>query len=869
MPYDPTIEKYANFFYQQVDGEPLPSVGDGVTYSRALGWQSPEGNFYGQERWVRDWPVGVVWDGEDYRAIEVDGEAETEEELPIPGEINPRTGLPYGPRTHFELWAVPRLNWPPANLEIYDGRDKEYYYWDSVSESWQLIEWYYDVEGEENLRRPGLKIGAAHVLYYYDIKVMWNGLAWVRLSHEMLDLGENDYLHLTDGFMDGYTNYQTNTNGALQFLQSQQAEARLEFISKTNLGLLSSISGKTGALWVGGELLLTEDISNVENTDSVLQYSNGTITNDTVAPNTEYYVYCGNSDFTACSSGLFLSLTPDVNGRLGNEDHGLNARIVGVVETDSAGYFIREIDQSYIGRKVEFSQTYWEYSDFFLRFNNEEHISFELTSGAAGMCYVAGQLIYLGSGKDLYADSYRVGWSEGILFIDTTDIKPLTRYYVYIVGDATEYNFNEENTETGFPKNEGDTGYIWQLDFRRRLFLSEKVEDNRVLDQQYPGYYARHLGSILTDSNGKFIYSPDISQIRSLQLNPTDFAGLAEISIKTVSTSQFKIVKKPGTSGTIYVGGQAVQTFTATSAPDGHNMYTNTVVYVYNEATPETPLTSSGHTVSYYANSPVYIYLANDLSNWGSLSSSLFACTRAPSDGSISEVDMYLSENFPGNSARWIATIKPSVAGTFVDNYVVSSVLGTAIGIDDYNSSVSTTYSSARLSPYLVPTGTVLDYAGTSPPSGWLLCNGQQLSTSTYSALFAVIGYIYGGSGGSFKVPNLNSRTTIGYDGRWAIGTVVGEETHTLNSNEIPSHDHTHTHSHNHGGSTGGEGPRYMFNGEKIIGFVNGGFPLIQSLSHSHSISTDATPNSSGSIGGSQAHNNIQPSMCIVKMIKY
>ena len=260
--------------------------------------------------------------------------------------------MPYGPRQHFEIWSIPRPNWPPEGLSVWDGRDKEYYFWDSTTEAWQLIEWFYDFDGEVNMRRPGLKVGAAHVLWYYDIKVMWNGLALVRLSHEMLDLGENDYLHLTDGFMDGYTNYQTNTNGAIQFLQSQQAEARLEFLSKTNLGLLSSVSGKTGALWVNSELLLTDDVSNVENTDNVILYSNGTITTDTVDPNTTYYVYCGNSDFTACPSGLFLSLTPDINGRLGDETPGANARIVGEVETDSAGYFVREIEMVYMCRKV-------------------------------------------------------------------------------------------------------------------------------------------------------------------------------------------------------------------------------------------------------------------------------------------------------------------------------------------------------------------------------------------------------------------------------------------------------------------------------------------------------------------------------------
>ena len=649
MPYDPTIEKYANFFYQQVDGEPLPSVGDGVTYSRALGWQSPEGNFYGQERWVRDWPVGVVWDGEDYRSLEVDGEADSLGDLPIPGEINPRTGLPYGPRQHFEVWSIPRLNWPPVDLEVWDGRDREYYFWDSTLEAWQLIEWFYDVDGEENLRRPGLKVGAAHVLWYYDIKVMWNGLAWVRLSHEMLDLGENDYLHLTDGFMDGYTNYQTNTNGAIQFLQSQQAEARLEFLSKTNLGLLSSVTGKTGALWVNSELLLTDDVSNVENTDSVLQYSNGTITSDTVDPNTTYYVYCGNSDFTACPSGLFLSLTPDMNGRLGDEAPGTNARIVGEVETDSAGYFIREIDMSYIGKKVEFSQTFWEYSDYQLQFIDQDTLEFNRIDGTHGLVYINGQLLNFGTGKDLDRGAYRIEWVDGPE-IDTGDIAANTTYQVYIANDSVEYNFNNEGEETGLPLEEGHPDYIAQLDFRRRLFLSTQQHDHRVFNQEYPGYYARHIGQVQTDENGLFRYAADISLIRQPTLNPTHLDGLAECVIQDVSTTQFKVIRKKGTTGIIYVGGKPVQTYDSDN-PLVHVVTTSDPLYEYDETEIDAPLTDSTLNVEDKPGIPLYLYLANDIAAWNGVTT--FCSLEEPHQG-------YLSVNWPGNQARWIATIQLS-----------------------------------------------------------------------------------------------------------------------------------------------------------------------------------------------------------------
>jgi len=57
------------------------------------------------------------------------------------------------------------------------------------------------------------------------------------------------------------------------------------------------------------------------------------------------------------------------------------------------------------------------------------------------------------------------------------------------------------------------------------------------------------------------------------------------------------------------------------------------------------------------------------------------------------------------------------------------------------------------------PVGTLLDYAGTTAPSGYLMCDGRQLSTAgSYERLFAVIGYSYGGSGANFNIPDFRGR---------------------------------------------------------------------------------------------------------------
>ena len=56
-----------------------------------------------------------------------------------------------------------------------------------------------------------------------------------------------------------------------------------------------------------------------------------------------------------------------------------------------------------------------------------------------------------------------------------------------------------------------------------------------------------------------------------------------------------------------------------------------------------------------------------------------------------------------------------------------------------------------------IPTATVVPWTDSSLPTGFLECNGQAVSRSTYSALFAIVGTTYGAGNGSstFNVPDL------------------------------------------------------------------------------------------------------------------
>jgi len=97
--------------------------------------------------------------------------------------------------------------------------------------------------------------------------------------------------------------------------------------------------------------------------------------------------------------------------------------------------------------------------------------------------------------------------------------------------------------------------------------------------------------------------------------------------------------------------------------------------------------------------------------------------------------------------------------------------------------------------------GLIYMYGGTTAPDGFLICDGSEISRTTYASLFAAIGTIYGAGDNSttFNIPNISGRVAIGSSVTHTIGTTGGEETHTLLTNEMPAHSHTipaHGHTH-------------------------------------------------------------------------
>ncbi len=140
------------------------------------------------------------------------------------------------------------------------------------------------------------------------------------------------------------------------------------------------------------------------------------------------------------------------------------------------------------------------------------------------------------------------------------------------------------------------------------------------------------------------------------------------------------------------------------------------------------------------------------------------------------------------------------------------------------------------------------------PPRGWALCNGQLLPINQNQALFSLLGTTFGGDGRvNFALPDNRGRTPIHVGSGHTLGERAGEQAHTLSIAELP----THTHVVNATTATGNTP-------------LPTGNLLADSPSQLYAAPTNLVPLSPGTVanvGGSQAHQNMQPfltlSFCI------
>lgn len=148
-------------------------------------------------------------------------------------------------------------------------------------------------------------------------------------------------------------------------------------------------------------------------------------------------------------------------------------------------------------------------------------------------------------------------------------------------------------------------------------------------------------------------------------------------------------------------------------------------------------------------------------------------------------------------------------------------------------------------------------FAGNFAPRGWAFCDGQLLPVASHTALFSLIGTIYGGDGrNTFALPNMQGRAPM-EPGRGPgltprrLGQRLGETAVTLNETQMPSHSHYVRANQSPGGvaapsnttsisAAGGRGES-LYSTATTSGLVGLASETVEST------------------GGNQSHDNMQP----------
>ena len=133
-------------------------------------------------------------------------------------------------------------------------------------------------------------------------------------------------------------------------------------------------------------------------------------------------------------------------------------------------------------------------------------------------------------------------------------------------------------------------------------------------------------------------------------------------------------------------------------------------------------------------------------------------------------------------------------------------------------------------------------------PKAWAQCDGQVLPINQNQALFSLLGTTFGGDGRvNFALPNLQGRVPIHVGSGHTLGERGGEQAHTLSTAETPTHTHPVAANASANGGSASPNGNFLGGGNNVYAAPNAG------------ALTALNSGSIASVGGGQAHLNMQP----------
>jgi microcystin-dependent protein len=166
--------------------------------------------------------------------------------------------------------------------------------------------------------------------------------------------------------------------------------------------------------------------------------------------------------------------------------------------------------------------------------------------------------------------------------------------------------------------------------------------------------------------------------------------------------------------------------------------------------------------------------------------------------------------------------------------------------------------------------GQIMMFGGNFAPRNFAFCNGQSLSIAQNQALFSLLGTTYGGDGiQTFALPNLQSALPV-HQGTgpglstYQLGQSAGTPTVTISQSTMPQHSHLLVASQATADAT-----RITTSvvPAKVANDTSALFYAAQQQGQPAVVPQIMAPQACGSSGGSQAHSNLMPSLCITFVI--